>query len=362
MMNNEEYPRLLEDIKDNGLVEPIVIYEGKVLDGRNRYKACRELGIEVESQDYTGDDPLKYVISKNLTRRHLNESQRSMVAARLANMRQGERTDLEPSANLPNVISQSEAAETLNIGDRSLRYANQVIESGTPELIKAVDDGKVAVSLAAQATRLSGDKQVEFVEEIENGIRPRDAMKKAKKADTIEQPVPTDKYRVIYADPPWKYSDERDGNTTGAEDHYRTMTIDEICALPIKEMADDNAVLFLWVTSPLLEECFAVVREWGFKYKSSFVWDKVKHNMGHYNSVRHELLLIATRGSCLPDNRKLLDSVQVVERSNIHSEKPELFREIIDELYLYGKRIELFARKSAEGWNVWGNEVSMIIQ
>ena len=135
MMNDDEYQRLVNDIKDNGLLEPIIIYEGKVLDGRNRYKACRELGIEVESQDYTGDDPLKYVISKNLTRRHLNESQRSMVAARLANMRQGERTDLEPSTNSSNVISQSEAAETLNIGTTSLKCANQVIESGTPELI-----------------------------------------------------------------------------------------------------------------------------------------------------------------------------------------------------------------------------------
>jgi N6-adenosine-specific RNA methylase IME4 len=143
--------------------------------------------------------------------------------------------------------------------------------------------------------------------------------------------------------------------TTGAKDHYPLMSIKDICDLPIKDIVQDNAVLFLWVTSPLLEECFDVIRCWGFKYKTSFVWDKVKHNMGHYNSVRHEFLLICTRGSCVPDTPKLFDSVQTVERTE-HSEKPPAFREIIDTLYVPGQRIELFARTRADGWDTWGFE------
>ena len=128
--------------------------------------------------------------------------------------------------------------------------------------------------------------------------------------------------------------------------------------MPVPETLDENAVLFLWTTSPLLEEAFAVIRAWGFKYKASFVWDKIKHNMGHYNSVRHEFLLIATRGSCTPDVSKLFDSVVSVERSAKHSEKPEIFREMIDTLYTSGRKIELFARKSVPGWDVWGNQSS----
>ncbi len=124
----------------------------------------------------------------------------------------------------------------------------------------------------------------------------------------------------------------------------------------VRDMAEDNAVLFMWVTSPLLEECFDVIRAWGFKYKTSFVWDKVRHNFGHYNSVRHELLLVCTRGSCTPDNLKLYDSVQTIERSDIHSEKPSEFRAIIEDLYEYGERLELFARANTDGWEVWGNE------
>ncbi len=170
--------------------------------------------------------------------------------------------------------------------------------------------------------------------------------------------LPDEKYRIIYADPPWSYRDKQDiSSLGGATKHYPTMSIDELCSMPIMDLAQDDAVLFLWVTSPLLNECFAVIEAWGFNYKTSFVWDKVKHNMGHYNSVRHELLLICTRGSCTPDNVKLFDSVQSIERNENHSEKPEYFREIIETLYTHGRKIELFARRKVEGWDVFGNEI-----
>ena len=164
------------------------------------------------------------------------------------------------------------------------------------------------------------------------------------------------KYKIIYADPAWKYNDKQ--NTPklgGAVKHYKTMTIKELCNLPVKYLTEDNAVLFIWTTSPLLEETFAVIKAWGFKYKSSFVWDKIKHNMGHYNSVRHELLLICTKGSCTPEIKKLFDSVVSIERTE-HSKKPKYFADLIDTIYPSGNRIELFARDVKQGWDVWGNE------
>ena len=164
----------------------------------------------------------------------------------------------------------------------------------------------------------------------------------------------TDKqYRVIYADPPWSYNDKQNVEVLGgAEKHYTTMPLQDICDLPVPSA--DNAVLFIWVTSPLLEDVFKVIKAWGFKYKSSFVWDKVAHNMGHYNSVRHELLLIATKGSCTPDVPKLFDSVVSIERTE-HSRKPKEFRDMIDTLYPNGNRLEMFAREAPKGWDVWGN-------
>jgi N6-adenosine-specific RNA methylase IME4 len=141
-----------------------------------------------------------------------------------------------------------------------------------------------------------------------------------------------------------------------ADTHYPIMPLDDICSIPVASWVEDDAVLFLWATSPLVESAFAVLHAWGFTYKASFVWDKVRHNYGHYNSVRHEFLLVATRGSCLPDNPKLIDSVQTIERTGKHSEKPEEFRKIIETMYPNGSRLELFARGKHEGWSVWGQE------
>jgi len=167
------------------------------------------------------------------------------------------------------------------------------------------------------------------------------------------------KFKIIYADPCWSYNDKQDFQALGgAEKHYQTMSIEELCKLPVNNISEDNSVLFIWVTSPMLEDSFKVINSWGFKYKTSFVWDKISHNMGHYNSVRHELLLVCTKGNCLPDNKKLYDSVVSVERSSQHSEKPIEFMNIIDDIYTFGDRIELFARdKKKDSWFLWGNEI-----
>ena len=171
-------------------------------------------------------------------------------------------------------------------------------------------------------------------------------------------------YRVLYADPPWKYSDELIEGYGAAEHHYPTLSIQELAEYTfvdggtVADRVADNAVLFLWVTSPMLEDCFKVVTAWGFKYKASFVWDKVKHNYGHYNSVRHELLLVCTRGSCTPDPKApLYDSVVEVGRTE-HSKKPNVFRNMIDTMYPEGRRLELFGRRETEGWEVHGLEVA----
>jgi len=218
--------------------------------------------------------------------------------------------------------------------DTNPRYVSdaKMIQQKAPEMFERVKSGKMSIPQAK-----------------------REIVKQERRE---APPLPSDKYRVIYADPPWSYGNSGAGidNYGPAERHYPAMTIQELCDLPVKGLAEDNAVLFLWVTSPLLEECFPVIKAWGFKYKTSFVWDKVGHNFGHYNSVRHELLLVCTRGSCTPDKLQLFDSVQSIEKSRTHSEKPQEFRQIIDTLYTNGRKLELFARGEYAGWEVWGNE------
>lgn|SRR5262245_35726865 len=185
---------------------------------------------------------------------------------------------------------------------------------------------------------------------------------KAHRAEVAEQAAaggvtadPVEKYRIVYADPPWDYGAHAQPDyQTEQRDHYPVQTVEQICAVPVSSWVEDNAVLFLWVTSPILEKSFAVIRAWGFEYKASFVWDKIKHNMGHYNSVRHELLLICTRGSCHPDSQQLIDSVQSIERGK-HSEKPVEFYDIIETLYTHGRKLEIYARNRRDGWDVYGH-------
>jgi len=193
----------------------------------------------------------------------------------------------------------------------------------------------------------------------ENHLTRRELRAEVRKTKYQIQKVelPDGKYNVIYADPPWEYGNEMPSYFTEQDDYYSSMSIEQLCNLPIKKISADNTILFLWVTSPILEESFEVINAWGFKYKTSFVWDKVKHNMGHYNSVRHEFLLVCMKGSYQPEINKLFDSVQTIER-NGHSEKPEEFRKIIETLYPSGKKIELFATKKIKNWESYGNQLS----
>ncbi|MDH2092312.1 ParB N-terminal domain-containing protein [Rhizobium pusense] len=161
MMDDDAFLDFAQDIEKHGQREPIIIYENKILDGRNRYKACQMLGFSPRFKEYNGSDALGFVISLNLKRRHLTESQRSMVAGKLANLGKG---NLSKSANLPiSPVSQPDAAKMLNVSERSVRTAKQVQKSGVPELVKAVEEGAVSVSAAAVIAKQTPEKQAEIL-------------------------------------------------------------------------------------------------------------------------------------------------------------------------------------------------------
>jgi len=355
LIEGEEFDALVASIKRNGLREKIWLCEGKILDGRNRHRACQAAGVEPKFQEYTGNDPLGFVIDLNVRRRHLTETQRAMVAGRLATMRQGARTDLSPIGEK----SQADAAILLGVGKRSVERAHVVLDCASQALIEACDRDLIAVSAAAKLAE-KADKRFcdDVVAKMRHGTKPTEAIRLVRAARIAEDGVitPTGKYRVLYADPPWDYGVHLQPDYHPEQrDHYATMTLEAICAEPVREWAEDDAVLFLWVTSPMLEKSFAVVSAWGFEYKTSFVWDKIKHNMGHYNSVRHEHLLVCTRGSCQPDVRKLFDSVVTVEQGTVHSAKPAIFYDIIETLYPAGRRLEMYSRSKRRGWDQYGH-------
>ncbi len=175
---------------------------------------------------------------------------------------------------------------------------------------------------------------------------------------------PDKKYSIIYADPPWSYKVwSKKGDSGTAESHYPTMQKSDIQALPVQSICEDNAVLFLWVTAPCLQEGIDLCRAWGFTYKTiGFVWAKRNKKtpswfwgMGYWTRANVELCLIATKGKI---SRVAKNVHQIIDTPiSRHSEKPNEVRERIVRLMGDLPRIELFARQRVDGWDAWGNEV-----
>jgi N6-adenosine-specific RNA methylase IME4 len=189
------------------------------------------------------------------------------------------------------------------------------------------------------------------------------------------------KYNIIYADPPWSYND-KSLNRGGALRHYNTMTIDEICSLPINEISNDDCVLFMWTTFPKLNECFKVIESWGFEYKTcAFVWIKTNKRldteqltflpedmfdfdefmgMGRWTRSNAEICLLSTKGKIKRRSAKVRQVIYApIER---HSKKPNETRDKIIELVGDLPKVELFARQKIGSWDTWGNEVENSIE
>lgn len=172
----------------------------------------------------------------------------------------------------------------------------------------------------------------------------------------------TKKYEVVYADPPWSYDDTMKGHSFSLEDEYETQSLEWIKGLPVKMLVAKDCVLFIWVTSPLLEKGFEVIKSWGFEYKTvAFMWNKVSdkgavvHNIGKWTMGNVEMCLIAVKGHPKRIRKDVKQLVKAVR--TVHSRKPIVVRERIVQLMGDVNRIELFAREAPVGWDVFGNEV-----
>ena len=184
--------------------------------------------------------------------------------------------------------------------------------------------------------------------------------------------LPNKKYNVIYADPPWQFKyhskkrtdgTSQDLNIRDPQKEYSCMSIQDIYNLPVQDIADDDCVLLLWVTYPLLQEGLQTIKEWGFTYKTcGFSWvkkNKIKDSffwgLGRWTRSNNEICLLATKDQ----PKRVSKSVHqiVTDKIREHSRKPDCVRDKIVELCGHLPRIELFARQKTKGWDVWGNEI-----
>lgn len=410
MLSDSELDDLGSDIKTNGQVETGKLHRGMILDGRNRYNACAKFGLGFRTEIFQGTDreALNWVISKNLKRRHLNESQRAMVAAKIATLRlgdnqhsskpvgqgslllPGEPAEISAGSEEP-LISQGEVATSLSISPDSIQFANAVQEKGAAELQEAVTSGEIAVSTAAKIAKNSSPEEQKAlidalprddkgkltpeakkeVRRVAKEVRAEDQVEKKKKRDEKEQKLgakiralPDVKAGLILSDFEWhfKVRNEDTGMDRHAANHYVTAreadTPEAIVERQRERMsvAAGDCIHLMWCPASFNAVALKVMELQGFTYVSQFAWIKPSIGTGFWVRDRHELLLIGVKGKipCPAMGDQFESAIEAPKGA--HSEKPDFQYEIAEKYFPSLPKVELNARRSRAGWIPWGNE------
>lgn len=385
----EEYAQLEANILRDGCRDPLVTWDGVLIDGHNRYEICTKHDIDFDAIEHEFDsreEALIWIEENQLGRRNLTPDQIALLLGRKYNRQKKSKAEagaiggLSKDQNdtcLPYSTAEKIAAQhgvspatvkragqfadaVEKINEVSPGFTNEVISGSSlprQEVVEAaavieeipqeiVAKGAKEILAAAKQIRAERTEQrraerVEKLIEISRGNAPLHQI--------------AEKFPVIYADPPWRY-EHSESESRAIENQYPTMSLDEIKSLPLGDIATDDCILFMWATSPKLAESMEVLSAWGFTYRTCAVWDKQKIGMGYYFRQQHELLLVATKGNPptpLPANRPA--SVFSFPRGE-HSAKPVEVYEIIESMYGELPKLEMFCRGPREGWGVWGNQ------
>src|SRR5271156_2646116 len=231
LIEGPEFEAFVDDVREHGLRAPIVTFDAKILDGRNRFRACQQASVEPVFVKYEGDNPLAFVISLNLNDVISTRASGRWSPVGWRTCSRAKEPILKPSANLPKV-AQADAAKLLNVSTRSVTSAAAVRDHAEPELRKAVDLGKLAVSEAAKASRLPPDQQREVAAKAFAGDAnaARSVVKKGVRAareanlGQRQAALPAKRYGVVLADPDWRFEpwSRVTGMDRAADNHYPT--------------------------------------------------------------------------------------------------------------------------------------------
>jgi len=360
LIEGVDLAELASDIKSHGLREPITLYDDQILDGRNRHRACELAGVDPryrQSTSNTEAEALAESVSCNLKRRHLNETQRAMLGARLEPMfaelarermiEGGKRSGNQGMANLPypeeGRLARDDSAKAAAISSRSVQSAKKVLNQGIPELIEACDQGSAAVSAAAQLAKAPHDIQRSALETAAGDVTK--AVKVARREErrrelaatfdpgdadpsirielgTCSDIVPTlSSIGLVHADPPWEYSNQRLHGTS--DGHYSLEGMGAIVSdlNAAYAVAAPHCYLLCWCTFPLLSEWFGSSPdlEWTYKSAGSWVKEGGRPGIGFHWRGRSEALLLYTKGN--PGPFEMVGNAHVSQKQE-HSEKP----------------------------------------
>jgi len=362
MMDDKRFAELVDDIIANGLRLPVVLCEGKILDGRNREKACRKIGVEPKYIQYDGD-PWAYVWSLNGTRRDLVDEQRYLIwkfCSEQSEAWQSEKQQIANEANAKRSASQKGVSKA-EAKERARTECSRT--SKTPDRHAKAALAKVNPGAVARGDKLAKERPDLAKKVMKGEMKPAEAHRQAKRdsvkaklesIETIQAKAAEGVYDVIVIDPPWPMEKiERDERPNQVEFDYPTMTEAELEVLEIPTA--DNCHVWLWTTHKFLPMALRLLNRWGLKYVCTFVW----HKPGGFQPIglpqyNCEFALYARIGSPMFLDTKALNTCFDAKRGK-HSEKPSEFYDMVRRV-TGGRRLDMFNRRSIEGFDGWGKE------
>jgi len=339
---------LAQSIGEVGLLHPVVVTpEGRLIAGQRRLEACRLLGwtevpvTVVDLYQAARGEAHENFVRKDLLPSEIVALKRAIepLERREARERQGTRVDL----CLPATVAECQRAHPGDARDKIARYlgvGRTTIERAEAVVDAAEEEPEEYGYLVEQMDR-SG--------KVAGAYRRLEVLRQAKELNVAPPELPTGPFQVIVADPPWRYES---GNSLP----YPTMDIEEIKAMPVAEIADENAILWLWTTNAHLRVAFDVVEAWGFEYRTLLTWVKDKMGTGEWLRGQTEHCMLAVRGKPVFLHGNHTTALRAARRE--HSRKPAEFYALV-EATSPGGRVELFARERRDGWQAFGNEVSL---
>lgn len=358
-LSAEEYAQLEANILNEGIREPIITWNGYIIDGHNRYDIATRFDLEYKTKSKhfeTKEGVKEWMILNQFGRRNLSNYQRSVLALQLeevfskkAKANQGLRTDI--SAKLPKskaIDTRKELSKVAQVGERTLGMVKTIQEKAPEEIKQKLATGEVSINAAYKEI-----KKEEKKKERDEKIQQVKLKIETENLTTLDK-----KYHVIAIDPPWAYnekggfsSDDYDAqNNRGAVD-YPTMTVKQIKQIELP--ASDDCVLFLWTTHAFLRDSFDIMQNWGFEYKATIVWDKVKMGMGRNIRMQCEFCLLGIKGKPIIQGNSERDIITEARRE--HSRKPEAFYEMVERMCI-GNKLDYFSRQTRNNWEHYGAE------
>lgn len=343
----EEYAGLEKSILTEGCRDALVLWNGIIIDGHNRYEICTKNNIPfntVGKQFENRDKAKEWIILNQFGRRNLSPYDRSLLVLKLKEMfrEKAKENQVRTAENRVSqksveqkIDTQKELARIAGVSHDTIYKVEKIEQKATPEQKEKIKKGEVSIHKVFKDIN-------------------REEKREAIKQDLKPVKLPKGTFNVILADPPWRYKFS-ETESRAIENQYPTMELEEIKSLKIPSA--DDSVLFLWATAPKLEEAIQVLNAWGFKYRTCAVWDKEVIGMGYWFRNQHELLLVGVKGEFappIPENR--ISSV-IREKRDKHSKKPSLIYEMLENMFPQGRFLELFARENKRPkWAVWGNQ------